>query len=138
MDRKEPTMSGNAMAVPTQQPEERRVFRRLAAGVRVRYQDLRLRRAEREYLRGVADDVSLGGMFLATRHTFPEGTTIELEFRPNDESGAPVRAKAVVCWRRRWREPRGMGLRFVELTGLGARRLETWIDTVLAPESDGL
>jgi hypothetical protein len=46
-----------------------------------------------------------------------------------------VRAKAVVCWRRRWREPRGMGVRFVEFVSLGERRLESWIDTVLAPES---
>jgi uncharacterized protein (TIGR02266 family) len=131
-------MSGNAMAISTQPAgEERRAFRRLAAGVRVRYQDMRLRRPEREYLRGVAEDASLGGMFLATRHPFPEGTTIELELHPRDETGAPVRAKAVVCWRRRWRQPRGMGLRFVELAGLGSRRLESWIDTVLAPASAG-
>jgi uncharacterized protein (TIGR02266 family) len=130
-------MSNNAMAVPAEpETEERRAFRRLAAGVRVRYQELRLRRPERDYLRGVAEDISLGGMFLATRHTYPVGRTIELELHPRgEEGGAPVRAKAVVCWRRRWREPRGMGLRFVEFVGLGARRLESWIDTVLAPDS---
>jgi uncharacterized protein (TIGR02266 family) len=129
-------MSGNASAVSTQlEDEELRAFRRLAAGVRVRYQEVRLRRPEREYLKAVADDVSLGGMFLATRHTFPEGRTIELEFHPRGEGGAPVRAKAVVCWRRRWSEPRGMGVRFVEFAALGARRLESWIDTVLTPES---
>ncbi len=131
-------MSNNAMAVPTEpESEERRAFRRLAAGVRVRYQELHLRRPEREYLRGVAEDVSLGGMFLATRHTVPVGRTIELEFHPRGEEGAPVRARAVVCWRRRWREPRGMGLRFVEFAALGARRLESWIDTILAPDSIG-
>jgi uncharacterized protein (TIGR02266 family) len=132
-------MIGNASAVSTTQleEEERRAFRRLAAGVSVRYQEVRMRRPEREYLRAVAEDVSLGGMFLASRHTFREGTTIELEFHPRGEAGAPVRAKAVVCWRHRWREPRGMGLRFVEFVSLGARRLESWIDTVLAPESIG-
>jgi len=129
-------MNGNASAVSTGlDTEESRAFRRLAAGARVRYHELRLRRSEREYLRGVAEDLSLGGMFLATRHTFPEGTTIELEFQPNDEEAAPVRAKAVVCWRRRWRGPRGMGVQFVEFAALGARTLESWIDTVLAPES---
>lgn len=131
-------MSNNAIAVPAEpESDERRAFRRLAAGVRVRYQEMRLRRPEREYLRGVAEDVSLGGMFLATRHTVPTGRTIELEFHPRGEEGAPVRAKAVVCWRRRWREPRGMGLRFVEFAALGGRRLESWIDTVLAPDSIG-
>jgi uncharacterized protein (TIGR02266 family) len=129
-------MNGNASTVSIQQDEEQlRAFRRLAAGVRVRYQEVHLRRTEREYLKAVAEDVSLGGMFLATRHTFPEGRTLELEFHPRDESGAPVRAKAVVCWRRCWSEPRGMGVRFVEFASLGARRLESWIDTVLTPES---
>jgi uncharacterized protein (TIGR02266 family) len=130
-------MTVDASAVPAQLEEERRAFRRLAVGVRVRYQEVRLRRPEREYLKAVAEDVSLGGMFLSTRHMFPEGTAIEVEFRPCDEAGAPVRAKAVVCWRRRWREPRGMGVRFVEFVSLGERRLESWIDTVLAPESIG-
>jgi uncharacterized protein (TIGR02266 family) len=129
-------MNADKSAVSTQQEnEELRAFRRLAAGVRVRYQEVCLRRPEREYLKAVAEDVSLGGMFLATRHTLPEGRTIELEFHPRDEAGAPVRAKAVVCWRRRWSEPRGMGVRFVEFASLGARRLESWIDTVLTPES---
>jgi hypothetical protein len=131
-------MTGNVEAVSTQpDDEERRTFRRLAAGVRVRYQEVHLRRPERQYLQAVAEDVSLGGMFLATRHTYQEGTPIELEFHPRDEGGPPVRATAMVCWRRRWREPRGMGILFVEFAALGARRLESWIDTVLAPESIG-
>jgi uncharacterized protein (TIGR02266 family) len=131
-------MNGNASAVSTEpMDEERRSFRRLAAGVRVRYREVHLRRPERQYLKALAEDVSLGGMFLATRHTYPEGTTMELEFHPRDEAGSPVYAKAVVCWRRRWREPRGMGVRFVEFAALGARRLESWIDIVLAPGSIG-
>jgi uncharacterized protein (TIGR02266 family) len=131
-------MNGNASAVSTEPlDEERRSFRRLAAGVRVRFREVHLRRPERQYLRALAEDVSLGGMFLATRHTYAEGTTVELEFHPRDETAAPVCAKAVVCWRSRWREPRGMGIRFVEFAALGARRLESWIDTVLAPGSIG-
>lgn len=131
-------MNGNASAVSTEPlDEERRSFRRLAAGVRVRFREMHLRRQERQYLKGLAEDVSLGGMFLATRHTYVEGTTIELEFHPSDETGAPVCAKAVVVWRSRWREPRGMGVRFVEFAALGARRLESWIDTVLASDSIG-
>jgi uncharacterized protein (TIGR02266 family) len=129
-------MNGNATAVSTlPENDERRLFRRLAAGVHVSYHGIALHRQEREYLRALAEDVSLGGMFIATRHTMPVGTTIELEFHPRDEHGRPVRAKAVVCWRRRWRHPRGMGVRFVEFAALGARRLESWINTVLAHES---
>lgn len=119
-----------------EEDEERRGFRRLAAGVRVRFHELSLRQRDRDYLRGVAEDVSLGGLFIATSYTFPVGTAISLEFHTSGEAGgAPVRAKAVVCWRRRWRQPRGMGLRFVEFEFLGQRRLESWITTVLAPET---
>jgi uncharacterized protein (TIGR02266 family) len=115
---------------------ERREFRRLAAGVRVRYHEMSVRRTEREYLRGISGDVSLGGMFIASRHTFPVGTPIVLEFHARGEGGsAPVRARAVVCWRRRWLGPRGMGVRFVEFEFLGQRRLESWLDTVLEPEA---
>jgi uncharacterized protein (TIGR02266 family) len=115
---------------------ERRQFRRLSAGVRVRFHEISLGRREREYLKGVAEDVSLGGMFVATRHTFPVGTAVELEFHvPGEAGGAPVRAHAVVCWRRRWARPRGMGLRFVDFDFLGHRLLSAWLDSVLADAS---
>jgi hypothetical protein len=114
---------------------ERRQFPRLAAGARVRFHALPLHRSERDYLKGVAADVSLGGMFIASRHTFPVGTAISLEFHARAEGGStPVRARAVICWRRRWRRPRGMGVQFVEFEYLGQRRLETWLDTVLDRE----
>ncbi len=116
--------------------EERRQFRRLAAGARVRYHEIELRRPEREYLRGIAEDVSLGGMFITARRPFPEGTPIVLELHARADSGSePVRARAVVCWRRRWLRPRGMGVRFVDFEHLGQRRLEAWLDTVLARDS---
>lgn len=116
--------------------EDRREFRRLAAGVRVRFNELSLRRPERDYLKGITADVSFGGMFIATRHTFPEGTPIALEFHVRSDAGSlPVRARAVVCWRRRWLRPRGMGVRFVDFELLGQRRLESWLDIVLTPEA---
>lgn len=114
---------------------EWREYRRIAAGVRVVYRGQRLRRTEQFYLTGVADNVSLGGMFIAARQTFKPGTLISLEFHtPWDmEDGPLVRARALVCWRRRWRQPQGMGIRFVDFEGLGQRRLETWLQTVLTP-----
>src|ERR1700681_2824326 len=103
---KEPTMNGESGAVPPQpEDDERRRFRRLAAGVHVIFHGVPQRREEREYLKALAEDVSLGGMFLATRHTLPVGTTVEVEFHPRDEHDNPVSAKAMVCWRRRWRQP---------------------------------
>ncbi|HVS00006.1 MAG TPA: PilZ domain-containing protein [Thermoanaerobaculia bacterium] len=115
--------------------DELREYRRIAAGVQVVYRAQRLRRSEQLYLTGVADNVSLGGMFIATRHTFTPGTLITLEFHTSSvlDDGPPVLARALVCWRRRWRQPRGMGVRFVDFEGLGQRHLDGWFQTVLAP-----
>ncbi len=129
-------MNGEPSEAIKDEGEERRQFRRLAAGARVRYHVPELGRSEREYLRGIVEDVSLGGMFIATRQPLPVGTPIVLELHARGDAGSePVRARAVVCWRRRWRQPRGMGVRFVEFEYLGQRRLETWLDTLLAREA---
>lgn len=108
---------------------------RLAVGVRVRYREVSLRRPEREYLKGVAENVSLGGMFIATRRPPAPGAVVSLVFDAGDRGGAaPVKAKAIVCWRRRWRSPQGMGVRFIEFEGLGERRLENWVEGLPVPD----
>lgn len=118
-------------------PEDRRRYRRVAAGVRVVYHGTPLERRERDYLEGVAEDLSLGGMYLATRDPFPPGSLVWLEFQPRPRAGEPdtaeppIRAKAVVRWRRRWRKPRGMGLEFVEFEGLGERTLAAVLERLL-------
>lgn len=115
--------------------EDQRKFPRLAAGIRVRFRGASLRKAEREYLEGVAENVSLGGMFIATPRPPREGSLITLEFdRPAFAGGRPVRAKALVCWRRRWRQPRGIGIRFVELEGLGPLPIAVWLEEILAAD----
>ncbi|HEV2856163.1 MAG TPA: PilZ domain-containing protein [Thermoanaerobaculia bacterium] len=119
-------------------PEDERKFPRLAAGIHVRFRGASLRKTEREYLEGVAENVSLGGMFIATPQPPREGSLITLEFdRPAVTGGRPVRAKALVCWRRRWRQPRGMGIRFVEFEGLGELPLAVWLEEVLAADLAG-
>lgn len=117
--------------------EERREFPRLAAGIRLVFRGAALRKPERDYLMGVAEDVSLGGMFILTAHPPREGSLVWLEFHvPGDSAARPVRAKAMVCWRRRWRRPRGMGVRFLEFENLGQRRLESWLVAILEREND--
>ena len=118
-------------------PEERRRYRRVAAGVRVYYGGEPLDRRERKYLEGVAADLSLGGMFLATDHPLPPGSLVWLELQPRPRAGEEddgeqgIRAKAVVRWSRRWRKPHGMGLEFVEFEGLGQRELATVMERLL-------
>lgn len=118
-------------------PEDKRRYRRMAAGTRVVYGGGPLDRRERDYLEGVADNVSLGGMFIATDHPMPEGSIVWLEFQPRARAGEaagdelPIRARAVVRWRSRWRKPRGMGIEFVEFEGLGERELSEIIERLL-------
>lgn len=116
--------------------EDRRRYPRLKAGVRVLYEGLRPSPTERQYLSGVAEDLSLSGMFLSSEHPFPPGTLLTLEFRTPDMSPEelPVCARALVRWRSRWGACRGMGISFVELEGIGRQRIQSWLDRVLSQE----
>lgn len=123
------------MAVLEAYDDEDRKFRRLAAGIHIFFRGTPLRRPDRDYLEGVAENVSLGGMFIATSRPPREGSLLTLEFDRSALPGArPVRAKALVCWRRRWRQPRGMGVRFLEFENLGPVPLAAWLDEILATE----
>lgn len=118
-------------------PADRRRYPRLKTGVRVLYEGLPTSRAEQRYLSGVAEDLSLGGMFLLSEAPFPPGSLVILEFRTPDMSREepPVCARALVRWRRRWGENKGMGLSFVDFEGMDRQRLHTWLESLLSPES---
>jgi hypothetical protein len=106
------------------------------AGVFYRVEDLPA--SEQRYLRGIAENVSLGGLFVASRHPCRPGSLLKLQlFSPADpRHGSPVVVRAIVRWRQLWREPRGMGVQFVEFEGLGQRRLESWLETITAPGAE--
>lgn len=96
------------------------------------YSGVQIERSTREYLDGIARDVSIGGLFLETRRPLPKGTLVDLDFFiEGNEREEPVHARAVVRWVRRWFRPRGMGLEFIDVEGLGPTRLESWIESVL-------
>jgi c-di-GMP-binding flagellar brake protein YcgR len=110
----------------------RRKFRRVAAGVRVLYSGSAVDRHTREYLEGIARDLSIGGLFLETRSPMPKGTIVDLDvWVESDSEENPVHARAIVRWVRRFFRPRGMGLEFIDIEGLGARQLEAWVRRVL-------
>lgn len=79
---------------------------------------------DREYLLELAARSELGELFLETDHPLPPGTvlTLEIESTGKDGSFAPLRGRAVVCWRRRWGTPRGMQVVFYEIEGWGPTR----------------
>jgi len=115
---------------------DQRVFPRVKAGTSVTFAALPVDRKSRRYLETVAGNVSLGGMFLASRYTFRPGTLLQLEFSiPDSDQGEPVRARAIVRWRRWWRQPRGMGVQFVEFEGLGRQQLTEWLGRLLPDPS---
>lgn len=115
---------------------DQRAFPRATAGASVTFAALPIDRRSRRYLDSVARDVSLGGMFLATPYTFRPGTVLQLSFAiPGGESSGTVRARAVVRWRRWWRQPRGMGVQFVEIEGLGREQLTEWLGRLLPAPS---
>jgi hypothetical protein len=96
------------------------------------YSGVQVERATREYLDGIARDLSIGGLFLESSRPLPKGTLVDLDFFVEaDAREEPVHARAVVRWIRRWFRPRGMGLEFIDVEGLGATRLESWIESVL-------
>jgi hypothetical protein len=114
---------------------ERRLHERIAAGVPVFYEPVELTRPQREYLTGVAAGASLGGMFVATAEPPRPGTVLVLRLYLDDaDDGPPLRAKAIVRWRRRFQQPRGMGIEFLEFERLGGRRFEEWIARSTAPD----
>lgn len=79
---------------------------------------------------GLADNVSEGGLFVATTEFLPRGTVIDLAFSLPD-GGPPIRTSGVVRWIREdldeIEEPPGMGVQFVELSEAARARLERFV-----------
>jgi hypothetical protein len=111
---------------------DQRRFRRVAVGTRVTYSGEPLDPVSRDYFESLTGNVSAGGMYLAAKRTFPPGTLLHLSFEAvgGAVDDSPVRATAIVRWRRRFFAPRGMGIEFVDFEGLGKRQLEGWLATL--------
>ncbi|MEN8188424.1 MAG: PilZ domain-containing protein [Thermodesulfobacteriota bacterium] len=103
--------------------EDKRKFKRVATNVLVRFNEQKVEDKEtRQYLQGVADNCSLGGMFLSTDCLMPKGTVLNLSFMCIDDGNeVHIEAKAIVRWVQRIRKPKGLGLEFFEFSGLGER-----------------
>lgn len=115
------------------QHSQTRRYPRAASGVELRFAGRDIRESTLEYLDGVARNVSLGGMFIATDHPLAKGKLVKIEFTINHPEGESevVTAKGIVRWRKRLLSPKGMGVEFIEFEGLGHRRLQDWLDDIL-------
>ena len=77
------------------------------------------------FLDQFAHNISRGGMFLASEEVFPPGTVIRFQFLLEEE-GEELEGTGIVSWVREEGTryaPRGMGIRFVELSPA----LKAWI-----------
>ena len=115
--------------------DQRRDYRSILPETEVIYRAAPVRPQDRRYLLGVAENLSLGGLFISTRHPFGVGTVVQLDLYPAGAGSdrSPFSARAVVRWRNLWREPRGMGLQFLEFANLAERPVPALLDDALAP-----
>ncbi|MGE0786870.1 MAG: TIGR02266 family protein [Sandaracinaceae bacterium] len=117
------------VAVPP--PEEEKIFNierrsspRVETHVEVSFE------SETNFFQGFSEDISDGGLFIATYQMQPLGTVMEVEFTL--PTGHIVRAEAEVRWHRQLRSEAegvspGMGLRFIELRPEDARAIAQFI-----------
>lgn len=77
-----------------------------------------------------AENLSAGGMFIATRRPLSPGTTITVEFMLPDTS-VKIKTKAEVVWSRNATKSRshkrGMGIRFSELTNEDKKKIDLMV-----------
>jgi uncharacterized protein (TIGR02266 family) len=80
---------------------------------------------------GITNNLSEGGVFVATPELLAKGTVLDLEFSIPD-GGPPIRTTAMVRWIREDLDsiegPPGMGVQFVELPETAKRRLERFVE----------
>lgn len=78
-----------------------------------------------------ADDISLGGLFVAAFRLFPIGTIVELEFTLPDGIDRPLKLQAEVRWIREYNPSApgavGMGFQFGELDNTDHDRIEAYV-----------
>jgi hypothetical protein len=116
--------------------KEKRKNVRIGTNVSVRFEKEQLDRKSRKQLVGIAENCSLGGMYLSSDEVFPEGSVLTLEFEVESHNSGTsiIEARAVVRWSSRWGSPKGMGLEFIEFAGPGGSSFADWM-AVLAKKA---
>ena len=112
--------------------QDKRKFPRVSVEAGIRYRPIPTDSSTVEYLKGVLENVGLGGVFIATEEPLPKGSLVEIEFRIVERGKqCSIRAQALVRWDRRRFTPPGMGLEFIAFEGLGQQQLEVWLLKIL-------
>ena len=105
-------------------PKERRIHSRVALKTEVTWN------SESNFYTGFTNDVSSGGIFVATHNIMPRGTVLDLEFSIPDGEG-PIRASGEVRWVREYYQysdsDPGMGVQFVDLAPEDQARIQAFV-----------
>jgi uncharacterized protein (TIGR02266 family) len=108
----------------TPEQESRRAHTRFSVELAV---DLK---SESNFYAGLAENLSAGGVFVATHNLQEVGSKVEITVRLPEQDKV-VHAIGEVCWVRVFNEesdtPPGMGLRFVELEAGAAQLIERFV-----------
>jgi len=100
---------------------ERRLHNRYTIATEVTFE------SETNFFEGMTENISDGGLFIATLATSPIGTTFDLVFELPDHA-PPVRTRAVVRWLREGEDgdtpAPGMGVQFIDLKPEDALRIK--------------
>jgi uncharacterized protein (TIGR02266 family) len=105
---------------------EKRRFRRSPILLKVRY------RAAQDFLADYTENLSAGGVFIATEERFPEGTTLDFEISFPGLLD-PIPLKGVVKWSRTEgtpEEPAGIGVQLLLDESPGQGHLETLVSSL--------
>ena len=89
--------------------------------------------SESNFYVGFADNISKGGLFVATHDLLPIGQTLLLQFRLPEQQ-EPIEVEAVVRWQRTHSDPDngvlpGFGAQFVDLDDDECARLQDFINS---------
>ncbi|PLX83930.1 MAG: hypothetical protein C0617_09815 [Desulfuromonas sp.] len=108
--------------------DEKRRFPRIATNVHVALAVEKSDKETRQYLEAVAENCSLGGMFIATDHLVPKGHIVRLKLQVDGTGGksSVVHARGLVRRVQRWTKPKGIGVEFIEFEGLGEDSYADW------------
>lgn len=89
--------------------------------------------SDHNFYAGHAQNLSEGGIFIATHIVHPIGTMFDLSLHVDDGQTGVVRGKGEVRWIRPATDdlslPAGLGIKFTELEGDGAERIAAFLQT---------
>ena len=101
--------------------ERRKGLREATDVLSVQFFDESERDGGRRLHKGLVENCSSGGMYITTDHPFDRGSVVTVKFQADSEkirSNLPFEVRATVRWVRKVTSPKGMGVEFLEYSGI--------------------